>query len=461
MSLALDPYMTVWMVDHMDPLDAINHLVINQLTASPLPTQLIRLGLLGTLEATLRPSSPISSTADAAQEDSSTVRLCAAYCVSRLSRNVRVAQLLAGKPGIVDGLLALLDEELLIEDSTGRFNGFQHSDSHTSAEVACTLLEAVSNILEASGSDRSAVLLLGEAIVSSSSSPHPITGTRPASAVPLSPSLVRKLAALLRHLELCDEHTSSASKLFRDGHLAVYRRFFPQALDDEVRRRMREVEAEAVRLFAAVATAASAAAAAPATAPTLEQKPGMVLPPAAAALLRRDVLQGLAPLAVSEIRNASAFVPAARALHAVLGMHDRAAAAGLVHPPSQSDEAGGLTDKSLLVDSYLNRRALAEAAAVAVDHPDDATLGAPFARLTSVGAMRLYTSSMAALVLGGCYGVARTAMAQGRRGGRFIHPAIAYSVNGVGAVLLNLVRVLLEFKLVGTGGFELGEGGMP
>jgi len=248
--------------------------------------------------------------------------------------------------------------------------------------------------------------------------PHPVTGTRPASAVlpALSPELVGKLAALLRHLELCDEHTTSASRLFHDGHLAVYKRFFPHALDDELRRRMRELEAETARFFAAVATAAKAG---------MDSAGGGVV-------LRRDVLQALAPLAVGETRNASAFLHGAKALHAVLDAYDAAAAQGLVSPPA---DAEALSDRSLLIDSYLNRHAIAEAVKVAVDHPDDATVGAPFARIRSVGTMRLYTSSMACLIAGGVYGVLRTAMRQGPR----IHPVVAYSVNGVGAVMLNVI----------------------
>jgi hypothetical protein len=443
-------------------------------------TQLIRLGLLDTLEAALRPTGAATATATAAEATTShdntsrrrrrssssssssnmTVRLCAAYCVNRLSRNARVAQLLAGRPGIVEGLLALLDAELLSDEAggTGRFLGFRHSESHTSAEVACTLLEAISNILEAGGRDRSALLLLlGRRAQDAPPPPCPVTGTPPASTALscLPHDLIGKLAALLRHLDLCDEHTASANRLFRDGRLAVYRRFFPHALDDEVRRRMREVEAEAARFLAALATSSSPSSSPPPPPPSAlataaagteneanEAASASASASASVVLLRRDVLQALAPLAASEARNASAFVPAARALHAVLDAYDRAAAEGRVHPPSDSGEA--LTDRSLLVDSHLNRRALAEAVAVAVDHPDDATLGAPFARLRSVGPMRLYTSSMACLIAGGLWGVLRTAMR--RAGGRIVHPVVAYSVNGCGAVMLNV--------LVGTYGLR-------
>lgn len=386
--------------------------------------------------------------------------------MNRLSRNARVAQLLAGQPGVVQGLLDLLDRELLLEEgSTGRFVGFRHSESHTSAEVACTLLEALSNILAVGGGDRTALLLLlgGRRPSHSPSSPQPITGTPPAAAAALGtlpPDLVGKLTALLRHLELCEGHSpGAATRLFRDGHVALYRRFFPGALDGEVRRRMREVEAEVACLFAALASIGPEPSAAAATNANDDDKSVAMAP-----LLRRDVLQALAPLAASEARNASAFVPAAKALHAVLDAYDHAAARGLVRPPPAADDecdedsdaaairGAALSDRSLLLDNHLNRRALAEAVAVAVAHPDDATLGAPFARLRSVGAMRLYTSSMACLIAGGCWGVLRTAVrfgggqAAGGPARRFIHPVVAYSVNGVGAVMLNV--------LVGTYGLR-------
>lgn len=64
--------------------------------------------------------------------------------------------------------------------------------------------------------------------------------------------------------------------------------------------------------------------------------------------------------------------------------------------------------------------------------------------------MRLYTSSMACLIAGGCWGVLRTAVRFGGQAGgparRFVHPVVAYSVNGVGAVMLNM--------LVGTYGLR-------
>ena len=80
----------------------------------------------------------------------------------------------------------------------------------------------------------------------------------------------------------------------------------------------------------------------------------------------------------------------------------------------------------------LHRQALLEAADMVAER-NDASVGRPFAKITSVYAMRCYTSSLACMVAGGVYGLIRTPASL------FVHPIVAYSVNGVGAMLLNLL----------------------
>lgn len=95
--------------------------------------KLVRLGVLSKLEEGLQSEDP-------------TVRLCAAYVVNRLVRNAHVARMVAARPVIVQGLVDMLEEEMLVEG--GRFQGFGHSAGNASAEVFVTLLETLNNLVE-------------------------------------------------------------------------------------------------------------------------------------------------------------------------------------------------------------------------------------------------------------------------------------------------------------------------
>jgi hypothetical protein len=179
-------------------------------------------------------------------------------------------------------------------------------------------------------------------------------------------------------------------------------------------------------------------------------------------LLQREVLAGLVPLAQTEGRNASAFVHAVEGVHNILDCYEmvmeRRKAGGRegrmdeeINSSNSSDSDGAwgsmpldenqqqqqqqqqqqLPSTSLLLPSHLTNRALVDAHATVAGR-DEGTLGGPFARLRSVYAMRCYISSMACLVAGGLYGVLRSAAAF-----PLVPPLFAYSVNGVGAVLLN------------------------
>lgn len=96
--------------------------------------KLVRLGVLEKLEEGLGSENP-------------TVRLCAAYVVNRMVRNTHVARMVAARPVIVQGIVQMLEEEVVVEG--GRFVGFVHSESSASAEVFVTLLETVNNVVEA------------------------------------------------------------------------------------------------------------------------------------------------------------------------------------------------------------------------------------------------------------------------------------------------------------------------
>ncbi len=353
--------------------------------------KLVRLGVLEKLEEGLGSAHP-------------TVQLCAAYVLNRLVRNQQVARMVAARPAMVQGLVEMVAEEVVVENH--RFQGFVHSESNTSAEVFVILLDTLTRVLEAT-LDKDPVILIG-----GSGGHHPVVGSPAVQALAcVSPVLVEKAALVLRHLELCDEHVSSAQGLFKDHHISIRKKFFPGAVDDQLRRRMREVEAEVARFLGAISKDEEACD---------------------RLLLTRDVLQGLAPLAVTEARNASAFLPAIEGAHNIL---DRYAALTSGYAAAGTDHEEllvGSHSKSLLADNHLNHRAVQDAMATVADR-EEGTLGRPFARLRSVYAMRCYTSSMACLVVGGVYGVLRTAAAN-----PLIHPVLAYSVNGVGAVLLNM-----------------------
>ena len=397
--------------------------------------KLIRLGILDSLEGGLASANP-------------TVRLCAAYVVNRLVKNTQVARLVAGRPKIVREVVEILEEEMVVSETSGRFQGFVHSESNTSAEVFVTLLETLNCIVEAGvGNDTLALVLAGGGGGGSQSDTD--THTQQQNHSPaidshkqerasivlsqLSPQLINKLTTMLHHMELCDEHVTNAKGLFRDHHMVVYQKFFPHAVDDQVRRRMREVEAEVARFLSAVS----------------KDEEGCDR-----LLLDREVLQGLVPLAVTETRNASAFVHAVEAVHNILDRLEAIYAKQQQQPekaeenthththtetktqtqtvlPSFPSSSPSSDSKSLLLKSHLNHQALHHAVTTVADR-EEGTLGAPFARLRSVNAMRCYTSSMACLIVGGVYGVLRTAA------NPLIHPVVAYSVNGVGAVLLNV-----------------------
>lgn len=292
-----------------------------------------------------------------------------------------------------------------------------------------------------------AVVLLGV-----SGGHDPVLGARPDDVLPLiTPSLVHKASLMLRLLDLCDEHVGNAAGLFEDHRMSIYAKFFPGRVDDQVRRRMREVEAEVARFLGGISKDAKACE-------TL--------------LLERDVLAGLVPLAQAEGRNASAFVHAVEAVHNVLDRYWTVKEQEVKERrslPSVGVERGGLSDgsaeesavkkcatpwttrreasavdrclgqdtpsflssSSLLLPSHLTDCAIADAVE-SVAGREEGTLGRPFARLRSVYAMRCYTSSMACLVVGGLYGVMRSAASF-----PLVPPVIAYSVNGIGAVMLN------------------------
>ena len=260
-------------------------------------------------------------------------------------------------------------------------------------------------------------------LIGASGGHHPLVGSRPEELLQLlPPSLIAKASLMLRHLELCDEHVSNASGLFNDPHMSIYSKFFPHRVDDQVRRRMREVEAEVARFLGGVS------------------KEGWACE---RLLLQREVLAGLVPLARTEGRNASAFVHAVEGVHNILDEYER-----VMERKEEGKERGSeggrdddadqqqqqrqqLSSTSLLLPSHLTSRALVDAHATVAGR-DEGTLGRPLARLHSVYAMRCYISSMACLVAGGLYGILRSAAAF-----PLVPPLFAYSVNGVGAVILN------------------------
>jgi len=71
-------------------------------------------------------------------------------------------------------------------------------------------------------------------------------------------------------------------------------------------------------------------------------------------------------------------------------------------------------------------QALAEAQYVVDTRTPHIGVGIPYAKLTSVGAMRCYTSSMVCLMAGGVYGLLRTPAK------KLVDPLLVYSVTGVG-----------------------------
>lgn len=217
--------------------------------------------------------------------------------------------------------------EILICQSSHRFQGFVHSESNTSAEVFITLLETVNNILDATVNKKT--ILIG-----SSASHHPVSDSRANAMLPqLQPDFIGRMATILRHMELCDEHIEMSQGLFSDHHMNLYQRFFPRSVDDQVRRRMREVEAEVARFMSVVSKDKGACE---------------------RLLLDREILKSLSPLAIDERRNASAYVHAVGAVHNILDRYLAVQPAkGTAAAPAMSEENVHAT--SLLVDSHVNR----------------------------------------------------------------------------------------------------------
>lgn len=204
---------------------------------------------------------------------------------------------------------------MIIKDS--KFVGFTHSESNTSAEVFVTLMETVGNVLEATVNRDT--LVIGNAALS------PLAYPAQAVLSLLSPDLVSHLALTLKHLEYCEHHVASARDIFSDHHMVLYKKYFPRRVDDQVRRRMREVEASICRVLC-----------------ELSKDPHHTM----ALLVDREVLQGLLPLAVSETRNSTAYVHAATTVVNILHEYRH-----LEH----MEKPSMLRSTSLLNDHFMNR----------------------------------------------------------------------------------------------------------
>lgn len=216
-----------------------------------------------------------------------------------------------------------LHREILICESSNRFQGFVHSESNTSAEVFVTLLETVNNILDASVNKN--MIMIG-----SSTLYHPVTDTKASSMLnEINLEFISRLAIILRQMELCDEHINMATGLFNDHHITLYQKFFPKSVDDQIRRRLREVEAEIARFLSVVSKDKEAC-----------QR----------LLLDREILKSITPLAITELRNASAYVHSVNAVHNIL---DRYLA---VKPPlNHGEKEEDIDATSLLIDTHVNR----------------------------------------------------------------------------------------------------------
>lgn len=162
--------------------------------------------------------------------------------------------------------------------------GFKHSESNTSAEVFVTLMEAMSNILAAS-LNRETFLIGGPLL-----SPNPTDARVAMSSI--NREFLRKIALTLQQMEVDESKMWEAKEIFIDFNIALYKQFFPRHLDDQIRRRMREVEASMSRFVMEVS----------------KHPMGVKM------LLDGEMIKGLTPLAITEMRNSSAF------LYAVVGM---------------------------------------------------------------------------------------------------------------------------------------------
>jgi len=220
--------------------------------------------------------------------------------------------------------------EIIIKND--RFVGFTHCESNTSAEVCVTLLETLANILDATVNRDTVLFGTSSGLSPLSYQPKQVLSL-------LGHDMMTQLATTLRTLEVCEHQVETAQDLFSDHHMTLYRKYFPRKLDDQYRRRMREVEASICRVLSEVS------------------KDEMYTHHL---LLDREVLRALLPLAVSETRNSTAFVHAVTTVDHIVqsyhkhNKHSSRSSSSSIEGADEEGE-GALPRNSLLRKEVVNR----------------------------------------------------------------------------------------------------------